>query len=243
MSYEAFRKSWGPTMLKGPVGQAWQGAHGRFNDALVSLWKAGVTAGFPDECPADALPLLGAEIGIPRSPADTDDTYRAKLRRAWELWPFAGTPLGLLLALEAAGYAAGQVVIVQQEAHAFGLDTDTTKAPGERLVKYALIGGRWTFTSSAVLWNRFAVLFPDSTNLPTGWASAAEPPTTLTTPSLDEVNGLIRLINKWKRSAAIFMGIEIAVDGRIWGWPVTQEWGDVGATWGWHMIKFGPSEY
>jgi hypothetical protein len=112
------------------------------------------------------------------------------------VWPFAGTPLGLLLALEAAGYEAGQVIIVQQEAHAFGLNTDTTLAPELRLVKYNLMGGRWTFGGDTTLWNRFGVLFPDHANLPTGWAAGAtSPPTSLTTPSIDEVNGMIRLIN------------------------------------------------
>lgn len=244
MSFETYRKSWGPSWLKNTAGQDWQGAHGRFNDALVAQWREAVKASFPTEAPADALPYLGSEIGIPRSPADTDATYAIKLRRAWEMWPFAGTPLGLLLAFEAAGYSAGQVVLVQQEAHGFMLNGDTTLDPGDRLVTYNLLSGRWIFGGGTILWNRFGVLFPEYSNLPTGWAAgAASPPTTVTTPTLNEVNGLIRLVNKWRRSASLFQWIRVCTSGRLWGWPTTLDWADVGLVWGGTMIEWGPGEY
>lgn len=244
MSYEEYRKSWGPSWLKNTTGQAWQGAHGRFNDALVARWKEAVKASFPMECPSDALPYLGSEIGIPRSPADSDDDYREKLRRAWEVWPFAGTPLGMLLAFEAAGYPAGQVVLVQQEAHGFGLDADTSLEPDQRLVTYDLAGGRWTFGGGYTLWNRFGIIFPDSTNLPGGWAAgAADPPTALTTPTKDTVNGLIRLVNKWRRSAALFQWIKVVTSGNVWGWPPDLAWGAPGLVWGGTVVTFGPGEY
>jgi len=242
MSYESFRKSWGPSWLQQPGGQDWQAAHGRFADKLVSQVKSAVLSQFPGLCPSDALPYLGNEIGIPRSPAGTDESYGEKLQRAWEVWPFAGTPLGILLAFEAAGYPAGQVVVVQQESHGFGLNADTSLAPEERLVIYGLISDRWTFTDSSTLWNRFGVLFHDPNNLPSGWASAVSPPTTSSTPTLDTVNGLIRLVNKWKRAASIFQWIKVVtVDDGVWGWPLDDEWGD--GTWGGGVVTFGPSEY
>jgi hypothetical protein len=243
-AFESYRLSWGPSWLKGPYGSAWQRAHGQIADELVYRLKCAVASSFPMECPADALPYLGSEIGIPRSPADSDDDYRVKLRRAWELWPFAGTPLGMLLAFEAAGYAAGQVVLVQQEAHGFSLNTNTALDPDQRLVQYDLAGGRWNFDGTYTLWNRFGVLFPDPNNLPTGWAAgAASPPTTLTTPTLDEVNGMIRLVNKWRRSAAIFQWIRVCTSGLLWGWPPDMAWGDPGLVWGGTMVEWGPAEY
>lgn len=243
MSFETWRKQWGPTWLRGPNGTEWQAAHGRLADALALRMKQGVKAAFPEECPADALPYLGSEIGIPRSPADTDSTYGEKLRRAWDVWPFAGTPLGMLLAFEAAGYPAGQVVLVQQQAHGFSLDTDTTLAPDQRLVQYNLAGGSWDFDGTTTQWNRFGVLFPDPGNLPTGWTSATSPPTSLTTPTIYEINGLIRLVNKWRRSAAKFKGIRVVTSGHVWGWPVDMKWGDPGLVWGGTVVQFGPSEY
>jgi hypothetical protein len=239
MSYEDYRKKWGPSWLKGTGGQAWQGAHGRFADSLVSRLKQAVKASFPSDCPADALPYLGSEIGIPRSPADTDDVYREKLRRAWEVWPFAGTPLGMLLALEAAGYAAGQVVLVQQEAHGFTLDADTTLAPADRLIVHDLGGGRWTFTADLTLWNRWGVLFPDPTNLPTGWAAGAvSPPTSGSTPTLDEVNGIIRLIRKWKRAATLPQWIRVCTSGLVYGWPLDMAYGDPGLVYGGTVVEW-----
>jgi len=238
-TFETWRKSWGPSLLKGENGQAWQAAHGQLNDELVYRWKLAVASAFPMEAPADALPYLGAEVGIPRSPADSDDTYRAKLRRAWEVWPFAGTPLGMLLAFEAAGYDAGQVVLVQQQAHGFSLNTNTALAPGARLVKYDLAGGRWDFDGTWTLWNRFGVLFPDSSNLPTGWAAGAvSPPTTISTPTLGEVNGIIQLIGKWKRAATLPQWIRVCTSGGMWGWPPDQAWGDPGLVWGGTVVQW-----
>jgi hypothetical protein len=239
--FERYRQSWGPSWMKDPGGLAWSAAHGQFNDELVLRWKQAVAASFPMDCPADALPYLGSEIGIPRSPADSDDDYRVKLRRAWELWPFAGTPLGMLLAFESAGYPAGQVVLVQQQAHGFSLNADTSLAPGSRLVKYDLAGGRWDFDGTFTLWNRFGVLFPYPDNLPTGWDMATAPPTTITTPTIDTVNGLIRLVNKWKRAATHFMWIKVLNEGAMWGWPPDQVWG--GFNWGGTVTTFGPGEY
>lgn len=243
MSYESFRQSWGPTWLKSAGGQVWQGAHGRFADKLVAQAKAAVLAQFPEVCPSDALPYLGSEIGIPRSPADTDASYGEKLRRAWDVWPFAGTPLGLLLAFEAAGYPAGQVIVVQQEANAFGLNTNTSLDSDQRLIVYDLPAGWWTFGGGRTMWNRFAVIFPDPNNLPTGWAAgAAAPPTGSTSPTLGEVNGMIRLVQKWKRAGSIFMGITICTQGQLVGWPLrnVNDGGTVGPG---SAVLLGPNLY
>lgn len=245
MSYEAFRQSWGPSWLKNSGGQRWQASHGAFADVLVARWKAAVKAGFPDYAPADAMPYLQSEIGIPRAPGDSDSDYAAKLLRAWELWPFAGTPLGLLLAFEAAGYDPTQYVIVQQEYRAYGLDSNTALPPYERLIIYSLIGDRWTFDWDFTLWSRFGVLFPDSANLPAGWlAGAASPPTAITTPDKDEVNAMITMVRKWKRAAATFEWIRVCTGGAIWGWPVTLEWGAPGLFWGGAtVLEWGPNLY
>lgn len=242
MSYESYRQSRGPSWMKGEFGQAWSAAHGQLADALVALWKESAKSAFPDECPADALEYLGSEIQIPRSPADTDATYGEKLRRAWEVWPFAGTPLGLLLALEAAGYSAGQVILAQQEAHLFTLSSTAGLAAEDRLLQYDTMGGRWSFGGGIVLWNRFGVIFPDSTNLPSGWAPVS-PPTGATVPTKNEINGIIRLVNKWRRSAALFQYIRVCTAGDIWGFPVSQVWGDAGLVWGGTVVEFGPAEY
>lgn len=242
-TYEEWRKRWGGGFLAGEGSQDWQGAHGRLADALVAQWRAATKSAFPELAPSDALPVIGAELGIPRSPFDTDTQYALKLRRAWEVWPFAGTPLGLLLALEAAGYPAGMVTLVQQEAHAFQLGA-ATLATDQRLVQLSLSGGRWTFSGSPVLWNRFGVLFGDSANLPAGWAAGAvSPPTGATNPTLNEVNGIIRLVNKWRRSAAIFQWVKVVTAGHYWG-QIGLNWGAGGLTWGGStVVTFGPGEY
>ena len=244
MSYEEWRKSRGPSWLKGPNGLAWQGAHGRLSDSLVALWKEAVKSSFPMEAPADALDYLGSEIGIPRSQVDANASYAIKLRRAWEVWPFAGTPLGMLLAFEAAGYPAGMVHFIQQEAHAFTLNTDTTLAPSARLVKISLNGGFWTFDANRAFWSRFGILFGDPANLPAGWAAGAvSPPTGASTPTLNEVNGMIRMVNKWRRSAASFQWIRVVTSGNIWGWPPSLNWGAAGLVWGGTVVSWGPAEY
>ena len=73
-----------------------------------------------------------------------DAQYAEYLREGWDVWSEAGTPLGMLLALEQAGYGAadGNPLIVTQLGRMFRLDADKTITPAQR---------RLIFVSSSII--------------------------------------------------------------------------------------------
>src|SRR5262249_2394073 len=85
-------------------------------------------ASFPDYAPADALPALQDEYGIlrgvdgpaPESAAD----YATRLKNAFVVWKYAGSPLGLLLALYFLGYE-NNVSLVQQNGRVHKLNSSS----------------------------------------------------------------------------------------------------------------------
>jgi hypothetical protein len=80
------------TPLRGRWGQAWAYALGAAKDTTVERARQAVLAGAVTRAPVDALPYLGEDAGgLERYPIDDDDTYRARIASAWELWPWAGT--------------------------------------------------------------------------------------------------------------------------------------------------------
>ena len=106
-SYREWLSRTAPTWLRDPNGEAWLEEHGREADNAMAATRDSVKARGPGFAGAngDALALLvtGSERQLPRGPADTDSVYGERLRRAWSAWERAGTPLGLLLALEVLG--------------------------------------------------------------------------------------------------------------------------------------------
>src|SRR5690242_10048302 len=112
MPYESWLKANAPTYMQDQYGQAWLGGIGAAMDDYAQQYVAGSLAAFPDYAPVDALPVIGDELGLDRGPFETDQQYAARLVGAWLAWKYAGTPLGLLVALYWAGFSGG--LIVQQ---------------------------------------------------------------------------------------------------------------------------------
>jgi hypothetical protein len=123
-AYQDFHDRLSPTALQGPVGTAFESAYGAMKDALVARLAASVKAKFPGIAPADALAAIGAERLMDRGPGETDAAYAIRLQNAWNTWPLAGTPRGLLRALYDAGYP--NTAIVQQLGTTYQLDPGTT---------------------------------------------------------------------------------------------------------------------
>ena len=111
------------TPLRGPAGSAWAAAHGRTKDTLLARAKEAVylgsvldAEGRGRQAPDDALPRLGADASIERSPLDTAAEYRARIAAAWDVWGRAGTPYGYAqaLALTSAAIAGARFVAQYQ---------------------------------------------------------------------------------------------------------------------------------
>lgn len=247
MSYRSYQTTNGPPWMLGPQGIKWQASLGEIKDALVGSLRTAIKYHSPtyaaEDPSGEALAHIGADRLLERAPAESDDAYAARLRMAWVAWQRAGTPLGLLLALEVY-YPTARVMLVQQAKWAYSLDPDTTLEPEQRLEFTELgdIRGEpgWWFDNNSGLppsegfWSRFGVLFPDSGALPPGWGplTTFSPPGPTTDPTTAEVNQLIRLIQLWKPAKATAEWIKVVADGNIWGMPPTLQWGGAGLNWG-----------
>ncbi len=250
-TYAGYLATAGPSWLQRPNGVAYLGGIGATLDQCVDWYKAGVKASFPGLAGTNgddlALGYLGTEIGMPRGPGETSAHYGERLRKAWEIWPWAGTALGVLLALETQGYtsANGAPVLIQQAGYAYTLTVaDPTMppvAPETRLVRTTLnnVMGEpgWSFDNngglppSQGLWSRFGVLFPKPLIAPS-WNAPASPPLDGSHPSRTEVNNIISTVLKWKNAKSFCVWIKAWESGAIWGWPVSQQWGIGAQNWG-----------
>jgi hypothetical protein len=135
--------------MQGPVMGAYLAACGDALDLVLDGLRQAVAARFVSETPADALGWIGAERLLPRYPADTDDTYRARLAAAWEVWQLAGTAAGILAALAACGFADAAIYTAR----------DATP-PGE---------SSWPPDGDTANWSRFWVFLDVSTSNPFAW--------------------------------------------------------------------------
>lgn len=98
------------TPLQGRWGRAWALSVGASKDVTVERARQAVLAGAVTRAPADALPLLGADVSLERLPGELDTSYRARIAGAWETWRWAGTETALRLV--AAQVGAASIVIV-----------------------------------------------------------------------------------------------------------------------------------
>ncbi len=85
-----------PTWLRGTWGTAWNNALGGVEDDQIERAKQSVLARFPSFAPSEALEYIGRDRVVERGPAETDDSYRARLLTAPLAWEWAGTDFGVL---------------------------------------------------------------------------------------------------------------------------------------------------
>jgi hypothetical protein len=219
-----------PGWLRDEWGTALLGGLGARKDAHVALLKEAAKCGAPSLCPADALGLLGAERGIDRGLTESEASYRVRVKAAWDIWRWAGTPYGLLAAFYWAGYrpTSGKVILQTQGdsvagGHQYELRADfdpAVHAPEDAVVVTSLgvvhLGG-----APAELWQDFGVFFVPP--LPTAWDPSPPADGSL------EVNGIRSLITRWKPGHERCVVLK-ALPGLAWGIG-SHTWGD-GSTWG-----------
>jgi hypothetical protein len=213
-SFRQYRSSLVPTTHQRPTGQAFQGALGDVEDSFIDRAKQAVKARFPLLAPPDALDAIGVERQIPRGPGEANAAYAARLVAAFETWPNAGTPYGMLRAFYATGYT--NVVLAQVR----GGKQYTLDASGALVISSA---GSWTPTYVGdPFWNTFDAIFAPP--LPASWVSGGAPASTS-----NEANFIRSIIRLWKPSYARARRIIIET-GPLWGFPASETWGT--GTWG-----------
>jgi len=238
------------------------GAWPQLADVQVDRLKDAVEARFPDKAPADALAHIGSERGLVQGgsiagTAESNTAFATRLRTAWDLaWPYAGTPLAILLNLY---YSLGyqNVAIVQQNGRIYRLTTPPAADPTTSIAVTNAVttiaaqtpypssytktipSGNpwWRFDDKTDFCSRFAVVF-GTTAVPGSWTSIVNPPTVSSAPSLSEV-GLIRaIIQQWRNAEATCTGIVAQQSGRLWGYPEGNTWGT--GVWGGTSTTFTP---
>lgn len=207
-----------PGWLKDPVGQAWLRAFGSTKDAYVAAAKEAVKARYPRSSPLDALASTALERGIDRGVTEPEVSFRRRVYAAWDVWRWAGTPYGLLLAFWWAGYtpSSGRVLLQVQAGKQYRLrdDFDPAVHDASNAIVYTDLGAVH-LGGSPELWNQFAVLFVDP--LPTAWSPT--PPADASS----EIESVRSLIVRWKPGHAKCVALR-ASGGRLWGYPSDDLW-------------------
>lgn len=229
MSYRHWLPAQAPAWLQDDVGTAEAGETGGMLDDQRDRVLQGILARFPTKGaldtttdpdnptlalpPGDAQDNIGADRMLPRAPAESDAAYGARLKGAWDTWPYAGSHWGVLQALRLAGYA--DMVIVQDNGRYSQL-TASSGTPSDvtfgSLMTMVTRGGHpgWMFDTRTDYYSRFALVFTaDAANLQSDAGRSA----------------LNERVNAWKPSKAAFVGTYVILSGRLFGWPVGRTFG------------------
>jgi hypothetical protein len=181
-------------------GRALLRACGREMDWLAARAKEAVKARCPGLAPLDALAALAEERGIDRGPSEPAENWRARVSNAWDIWQWAGTAYGLLMALYWAGYPS--VVLQSQAGKQYQLSQALTGDPLSDVLVNNTIGLH--LGGSPEWWNQFAVFI--TRPWPSWWAGVAPPNGSL------EQRTFGALIRRWKSAMSMCVSIQV-IDG------------------------------
>lgn len=167
-----------PWLTSGPVGEDEASAMGAWFDSQVGALMQATLARMPERAPPSALPAIADDRRLIRGPAETNEGFAYRLKKAWEQWEHVTTPLSMLVQLYYAGY--DMAILVQQNGRSFRLTgtpnlVDLTLTPmtiAELAGNPTLPGSPawWTFDDQWLLCRRFALLLPSQ---PSFWRHTA----------------------------------------------------------------------
>lgn len=219
-AWQSYHASLATTQLQQPYGNALEMALAAAKDYAADRIRLALKAKLPGLAPPDALSQIGIERGMPQGQSETSAAYAARLINAWNMWPWAGTPYGMLQVFFRTGYT--NVVLAQPRGgKLFSLDVNGN------LVTSLASPPTWTPTyTTDPFWSRFDVVFPAP--LPASWGGGSTVPAS----NSAESNFIRSIINSWKPGHATCNRIVIVTSGKIWGYPTTQVWGAGTGNWG-----------
>lgn len=218
--YETYLPSIQPPPLKGPWAKKFFGAVGKQMDTVAQRYRDATFARLAAYATGEQLDLIGQERKLPRGPAESDGDCSARLIAAWDTWagdnvPLtgkgggAGSHLGMLLAIKAAGILTGSTgaTIVQQNGRYSQLDGSGNLVLGTLMdcVNRVDLQGTpnarpgWMFEARDNFYSEFGIVFPVDTPVPPAVLNAA--------------------VEQWRPSKALYIGAWIIQAGRLLGWP------------------------
>lgn len=119
-----------------PRGRAWSQAFGSVEDAQAIRARRAVRTRYPDFALDGALPIIGADRLLPQGPTESNQDFATRLKRAFALWYFGGTPTGVVQAFLQAGFGS---VLNPPRVYTNG-DWVTHTGSGTGTMKYACSG-------------------------------------------------------------------------------------------------------
>ena len=258
-AYERWLPSLGPSWLRNRYGAGLMRSIGKMMDGQSTKLRRALAARTPDGAAAMNIPTTdgaGRFIGnwldkqgddrlLPRggsAPAtldEADGTYAARLKNPWDTWGQdktagggAGSPLGLLNQLAVLGFPTGTTgtILVNHIGRWYALVggaltwgdcmTANNRQQLDGTVPSPALKG-FTLDARDQFHSHFMIIFgkdvPALTSTPNDGAAAAR---------------LNTAVKNWKTASAIYEGAVVIVSGGVWGWPLTQKWGDSGRKWG-----------
>lgn len=209
-----------PTWLQEPDGQSFTRGYAQLKDAAIAAAKQAVFERMPDRASPEGVELIAGERQLDIGINEDLETFRARIKNAWEQWQYAGTAFGVLLALRYGGYENVSIIVHNGKYYSLDGNADliVEDAPGGILA------------TNPDWWNVFSLVFPNP--LPSWWSPSV--PSEFS----DEMENIRRLVKLWKAGHAIFDSIKIHQSGLMWGFPATIEWGGSGLVWGGSIISY-----
>jgi hypothetical protein len=188
-------------------------------DALAEGADQATRAGFPDECPEDALPYLGRDRGILRGPEEPAPSFRVRLK----LWLEAhrGAGVGRAMLDQIAGYLTPKACRVRIWTKV-GV-VYTREATGAFRVERAP-NGTWDWDGQAALWARFWVILYSVNGIPFAraprWGSGgtwgSRPGLTWgSSATVAEARSIRSIIDEWKPALSRCQNVLIAFDDTL----------------------------
>lgn len=186
-------------------------------DLIAEGVRQAIRARAASVAPIDAYPRIGANTNIERFANDTDATYKDRLGKAFSIWQQAGTKQGLVRALAAFGFP-GAIVVEDK-------DWDRPPKPYWSQFWVVLPLGTHSVTTST------AVYGDGHTYGQTDFLYGVQGITTV------QVDGLRRLVRKWKASRSICREFIFESGGVVYG--TSHTYGEAGLFYGGTPVFFG----
>lgn len=103
-TFDTIEQENAPWWLRGNWGQRWFAAWGLVKEAILQALIEALKVKYPKHAPDDALPYIGAERGIRKTPIEPLSRFRNRLENSREISIRRGTRRGMREALESDGF-------------------------------------------------------------------------------------------------------------------------------------------
>lgn len=195
-------------------------------DLIAEGVNEAIKARFPKISAPDAYPYIGGNVNLERFPNDTDATYRDRLSHGFSIWQQAGTKQGLERGFDFFGFPYAQVYE----------DKDWQRPPKPYWSQFWVVfpdhaqtgggayGGGLSYGGGAGAYGN-GITYPGNLNPVTGSGATYGSAGTYGSGSLygisgitaEQVEGLRRLVRKWKRSASICREMIFEISSQYYG--------------------------